>query len=436
MPDRRVQADLDAERSVIGALLLSTRALGEVAEILDGADFHTPGHETIYRAVCRIADAGKPVDAVTVAAELDQAGELHRVGGRVYLTELMAGVPTAANAGYYAELVAQRAKLRRLDAAGIRVRQLAATQDGTDADQIIDLAQAELYSLTNRERRAGVPVGEAAEAYLAAAKEGGAPGAVTATGFADLDRLTGGGLRGGQMVIVAARPAVGKSTLALDIARHATVKQGLPAAFFSLEMSTQEIIQRTVSAEAQVLLEHIRDNKLDTDDWTRLAKTLDALKTAPLWVDDTPGLTVMELRSKTRRLAQKNNLGLVVVDYLQLMRSHGKAETRQQEVSELSRSLKLLAKELDVPVIAVSQLNRAAETRQDKRPAMADLRESGSLEQDADIVILLHRPATADPKAAPDAELTLAKHRNGPTGTIPLVFRGHYACFSSLAAGV
>jgi replicative DNA helicase len=252
------------------------------------------------------------------------------------------------------------------------------------------------------------------------------------TGFTKLDQLTGG-LRAGQMVIVAARPAVGKSTLGLDFARSAAIRHGLTTAIFSLEMSRTEITQRLLSAESGVWLQHLRSGTVSGDDWTKIASRLDSIKKAPLFIDDSPNMALMEIRAKCRRLKQRHDLKLVLIDYLQLMSSGRRAESRQQEVSEFSRALKLLAKELDVPVVAISQLNRSAEQREGKKPQMSDLRESGSLEQDADMVILLHRPEGGeDDKSRGEAQLIVAKHRNGPTANISVAFRGHIAQFSNI----
>jgi replicative DNA helicase len=429
----RNHANLDAERALLGALLFSQTTLGEIAEEVSGEDFYAPRHQTVYETIRQMAATGQPIDLVTVSDELEKRGELASAGGGAYLADLASAAAPSASATYYAEIISQQAKLRRLADAGTRLIQLAATRDGRDANQMIDAAQAEVHALTaSRDRRGAIQVGDGAAAWAETAQTG-RPAKALPTGFADLDHLTGG-LRGGQMVIVAARPAVGKSTLALDFTRCAALRQRQPVMVFSLEMSATEVIKRVLAAEARVPLDRLRDDTCDDSDWPRIARVTNTLKNTSMWLDDTPGLSVMELRSKARRIAEtEGGLSLVVVDYLQLMRGHGRPENRQQEVSELSRSLKLLAKELDTPIIAVSQLNRAAEARQDKRPQMSDLRESGSLEQDADMVILLHRPPAGDPASGAEAELILAKHRNGPTGTIRLVFQGHYARFASLA---
>ena len=379
--DRTPPQDVAAEQSVLGAMMLSKDAIADVVEVLREGDFYRPAHATIYDAIITIYGKGDPADAVTVAAELTRVGEIGRIGGASYLHTLVSLVPTAANAGYYAAIVKERAILRRLVEAGTRIVQMGYAGEG-DVDDVVDRAQAEVYEVTERRTAEDyLPLRDLMDGALteieAIANRGGQMVGVP-TGFADLDALTNG-LHPGQLVILAARPALGKSTAALDIARSASIKNGLTSVIFSLEMGRNEILMRLLSAEAQIALHHMRSGNMSDADWQKLATKMGVVSEAPLFIDDSPNLTMMEIRAKCRRLKQRHDLRLVVVDYMQLMTSGKRVESRQQEVSEFSRSLKLLAKELDVPVIAVSQLNRGPEQRTDKRPMLSDLRESGCL---------------------------------------------------------
>ncbi len=434
--DRTPPQDMDAEQCVLGAMLMSKDAIADVVEVLRGTDFYRPAHEQVYDAVIDLYGRGEPADAVTVSDLLSKRGELMRLGGAPYLHTLLASVPIAANAGWYAEIVREKAILRRLVDASVRIGQMSYAGEG-DVDVIVDRAQAEVYSVT--ERRAAEdykPLSELMQPTLdemeAISSRGGGLSGVP-TGFADLDELTNG-LHPGQMVIVAARPGMGKSTLALDLARSASIKHGLTSCIFSLEMSQIEITMRLLSAEASIPLNHIRNGRMSDDDWQRVAQKMGQVSEAPLYIDDSPNLTMMEIRAKARRLRQRHDLRLVVIDYIQLMTSGKKVESRQLEVSEFSRQLKLLAKELEVPVVALSQLNRGPEQRTDKKPMLSDLRESGSLEQDSDLVILLNRPDIHDKESdrAGEADIDVAKHRNGPTRTLTVAFQGHYSRFTDM----
>lgn len=436
---RQPPQDVAAEQSVLGGMMLSKDAIADVLEKLRPHDFCRPNHQSVYEAILDLYGRGEPADAVTVAAELDRRGQLRRVGGAPYLHTLISTVPTAANAGYYAGIVAEKALLRRLVEAGTRVVQYGyAGAEGADVAEVVDRAQAEVYDVTDRRMSEDyVPLEELLQPTMdeidAIASAGGISKGVP-TGFTDLDEITNG-LHPGQMIIVAARPGVGKSTLGLDFMRSCSIKHQLPSVIFSLEMSKTEIVMRLLSAEAKIKLGDMRSGRMSDDDWTRLARRMSEISEAPLYIDDSPNLTMMEIRAKARRLNQKAGLKLVVVDYLQLMTSGKKHESRQQEVSEFSRNLKLLAKELEVPVIAISQLNRGPEQRTDKRPQVSDLRESGSLEQDADMVILLHRPDAFerdDPRGG-EADLILGKHRNGPTATITVAHQLHLSRFTNMA---
>ncbi|TSA47611.1 MAG: replicative DNA helicase [Actinomycetales bacterium] len=429
--ERTPPQDLIAEQSVLGGMLLSKDAIADVIEVLRERDFYRPAHEIIYDTILDLYGRGEPADAVTVSAELTKRGDIARAGGAPYLHTLISSVPTAANAGYYAKIVRERAIMRRLVEAGTKIVQLGYSAEG-DVDDSVDQAQAEVYSVT--ERRANEDyvqlstlLPQALDEIEAISKGVGSEG--VKTGFKDLDSLTNG-LHPGNMIVLAARPAVGKSTLGLDIARHASITDGNTSVIFSLEMSRSEITMRMLSAEARVGLNNIRAGNLSDDEWSRMARRMGEISAAPLFIDDSPNLSLMEIRAKARRLKQRHNLKLIVIDYLQLMTSGKRVESRQQEVSEFSRQLKLLAKELDVPVIAISQLNRSPEQRTDKKPMLSDLRESGSIEQDADVVILLHRDDMYDNQnRTGEADLIIAKHRNGPTRTITVSAQLHFARF-------
>jgi len=432
--------DLLAEQSALGGMLLSKDAVADVVETLRGVDFYIPKHEVIYDALLTLYSHGEPTDVITVTDELVKTGELSRAGGADYLHTLTSLVPTAANAGYYARIVAERALLRRLVEAGTRIVQMGYAAEG-EAVELVNSAQAEIYAVSgNQEVEDYVPLTDAVSAAIdeiEAAKHNDGSMTGVPTGFRELDELTNG-LHPGQLIIVAARPAIGKSTLALDFARAASVHYNQPSIFFSLEMGRSEIAMRLMSAEASVPLQLMRKGTVDSQDWTKIAQVRGRINDAPLYIDDSPNMTLVEIRAKCRRLKQRVGLKMVVIDYLQLLTSGKRVESRQQEVSEFSRALKLMAKELQVPVIALSQLNRGAEQRADKMPALSDLRESGSIEQDADMVVLLHRESAyeKDSPRAGEADLIIAKHRNGPTRTITVGFHGHFSRFADMAPGM
>ena len=438
-PERTPPYDLLAEQSAIGGMLLSKDAVADVIESVRAVDFYIPKHEIIFDAILSLYSHGEPTDVIAVTDELLKTGELTRAGGADYLHTLTGLVPTAANAGFYATIVAEKAVLRRLVEAGTRIVQMGYASEGEVVD-LVNNAQAEIYGVTGGvEAEDFIPLTIAVETAIdeiEAAK--GRDGSMTGvpTGFAELDELTNG-LHPGQLIIIAARPALGKSTLALDFARAASIKHDMPSIFFSLEMGRSEIAMRLLSAEASVPLQNMRKGTVDSRDWTTIAATRGRINDAPLYIDDSPNMTLVEIRAKCRRLKQKVGLKMVIIDYLQLMTSGKRVESRQQEVSEFSRALKLLAKELQVPVIALSQLNRGPEQRSDKMPAISDLRESGSLEQDADMVVLLHRESAYEkenPRAG-EADLIVAKHRNGPTRTVTVAFQGHFSRFTDMAPG-
>lgn len=587
-----------AEQSVLGGMMLSKDAIADVVEVLRGNDFYKPAHESIYEAIMSLYGKGEPADAITVADELTKRGELERTGGPAYLHSLISSVPTAANAGFYAEIVQERAVLRRLVTAGTKIVQLGYSQDG-EVEVLVNEAQSEIMTVAERRNSEDyVVLKDVVESTVQEIEDAGGRSGMQGvpTGFVEFDELTHG-LQGGQMIVIAARPAMGKalaldtpiptptgwttmgeisvgdlvlavdgtptrvsaatdvmldrpcyrvsfddgseiiadeehqwlthtraavlvgagaadagsasvvttgqiaassqrhlvripddarlplchdggiepgteraivavepvasvpvrclqvdhpkhlflagrtfipthnSTFAIDIARSAAIKNNMTTAIFSLEMARNEIALKILSAEATLNLQDLRKGTLQDEQWGKIASTMGKLDSAPLFIDDSPNMSLMEIRAKCRRLKQKHDLKLVVLDYLQLMSSGKKVESRQQEVSEFSRALKLLAKELDVPVIALSQLNRGSEQRTDKRPMVSDLRESGSIEQDADMVILLHRDDVYDKESprAGEADVIVAKHRNGPTKTIVVAFQGHYSRFANMA---
>ncbi|MEU8816352.1 replicative DNA helicase [Actinoplanes sp. NPDC048796] len=439
--DKSPPQDVAAEQGVLGGMLLSKDAIADVVEILKTHDFYRPVHSTIFDVILDLYGRGEPADALTVAAALADSGDLQRIGGVPYLHTLIESVPTAANASYYARIVGERAILRRLVNAGTKIVQLgygANGNGGRDVDDIVDLAQQAIYDVT--EKRVSedfASIGDMLQPTVDEIEAIGAAGGGMAgipTGFSDLDRLLNG-LHPGQLIIVAGRPGLGKSTASMDFARNAAIRSNCASAIFSLEMSKIEMVMRLLSAEARVPLHVLRSGQLTDDDWAKLARRMGEISEAPIFVDDTPNMNLMEIRAKARRLKQRHNLKLLVIDYLQLMSSPKKTESRQQEVSELSRGLKLLAKEIECPVIGVSQLNRGPEQRTDKRPQLSDLRESGSIEQDADVVILLHRDDYYDKESprAGEADFIVAKHRNGPTDTITVAAQLHLSRFVDMA---
>jgi replicative DNA helicase len=403
--------DSDAEQSVLGSMLISKDAIADVNEQIGGGDFYRPAHEMIYDTIVDLYGRGEPADPVTVSAELHRRGELQKVGGAPYLHTLSASVPIAANAGYYATIVREKAILRRLVDAGTKIAQMGYAGEG-DVDQTVDVAQQEIYAISEkRQQEDYAPLSSIMEATLdeieAISNKDGNGGGVP-TGFADLDDLTNG-FSGGQMIIVAARPAVGKSTLALDFCRSASIHNNLTSVIFSLEMSKSEITMRLLSAEAKIPLHNMRKGEMDDADWNKLGPKMGQVSGAPMFIDDSPNMTMLEIRAKARRLKQRHDLKLIVIDYLQLMSSGKKVESRQVEVSEFSRQIKLLAKELDVPIVALSQLNRGSEQRSDKRPMMSDLRESGCLTADTRLL-----------RADTNAEVTMGELMRSGATNVPV----------------
>ena len=428
--------NMEAEQSTLGGMLLSQEAVADVLEVVSGVDFYAPKHELIFNAVVTLFGRGEPTDVIAVTDHLNKEGNLLKAGGADYLHSLTSFVPTAANASYYGKIVADKAILRRLIDAGTRIAQSGFESQG-EVEDLVNQAQSEIFQVatqSTKEDYVGLSESiDVASRDIEMAQNRGGELTGISTGFSNLDAYTHG-LHPGQLVIVAARPSVGKSTFALDMARNAAIKQNKPTIFFSLEMGRSEIAMRMLSAQSGIYLQSMRKGTLSEGDWAKLAGVRGQINDAPLFIDDSPNMSLVEIRAKCRRLAQQVDLKMVVIDYIQLMSSGKKVESRQQEVSEFSRALKLLAKELNIPVVALSQLNRQAEQSKDKRPELSHLRESGSLEQDADVVVLLHREGIFErdhPKAG-EADLILAKQRNGPTGTVTVAFQGQYSRFANM----
>jgi replicative DNA helicase len=429
--------DLVAEQSVLGAMMLSKQAIDPASELLSGRDFYRPAHEAIFEMIVDLANRGEPVDALTVKNELQRRGDLTRVGGAPYLHTLVETVPNVASADYYASIVHEKAVLRRLIEVGNRISALGWAETG-ELESLVDTAQKEVMDVDSSRgvddyRDVASLLGATIDEIEAIqARDGDMAG--LGSGFDDLDRITTG-FRPGQMIVVAARPGVGKSTLGLDFCRAASIRQSTPSAIFSLEMTGAEISMRLLSAEAKVPIHHMRGGGMSEDDWNRIGRAMPRVQAAPILIDDSPNLTMPEIRAKARRMHKQHGIGLIVIDYLQLMTSGKRVENRQVEVSEFSRQIKLLAKELELPVVAISQLNRMSEQGGDKKPQLSNLRESGSIEQDADIVLLVHRPEMyGDDERKGEADLIVAKNRSGPTDSgIAVGFQGHYSRFVPMA---
>ena len=439
--DRVPPQNNEAEMSVLGGMLMSKDAIADVVEILHEADFYRPQHARIFHTILDLFTLGQPADAVTVGSELERQGKLEQVGGRAYLHTLVSSVPTAANAGYYAKLVLDQAKLRSLVEVGTKIVQLGYGTDGSDADEMMEHAQEEMFAVAESHikhdyQRLNTVLDEVMDEIQKNNDRNGELAGLP-TGFPELDDVLGG-LRPGQMIIVAARPGMGKSTLAMDFCRNIAIKERKPVAFFSLEMNRTELVMRVLSAESDVFLNNLIKGGMREQQFQRIARTMDRIGDAPLIVDDSPNLTMTEIRAKARRLRQQENIEMIVIDYLQLLTSGGRStESRQQEVSDFSRSIKLLAKELNIPIIAIAQLNRNPETREDKKPQVSDLRESGSLEQDADVILLIHRKDIGvNGPDQPPSEIIIGKHRSGPTGSVELMFQGSRARFANFGGEI
>ena len=436
---RQPPHNLAAERSLLGAMLLSPAAIGDALQRLDASDFYQPAHSHVFDAIAGLYAAGSPVDSVLVADQLTRNSLLDSIGGVGTIIELQGSAAAVSNAVYYAKVVEENALLRRLIATASEISELG-FQPADDVSQTMDRAESLIYQVAQRRvTDTLVPLrdllGDTLDRFEQMYEQAGAVTG-TPTGFTDLDTKLYG-LQPGALIVLGARPAMGKTALALAIARNAALASGKSAVYFSLEMSHLELTQRLVSMDARVDSSHLRNGKVSDSDWTRITRSLGRLGDADLWIDDNANLTVMELRAKARRLKSElgGSLGLIVVDYLQLMSGPGRAENRQTEIAEISRGLKVLAREIDTPVLALSQLSRSLEQRADKRPMLSDLRESGSIEQDADVVLFLYRDEVYNPDT-PDAglaEVNISKHRAGPTGTCRLVFLPHHTLFENEA---
>jgi replicative DNA helicase len=433
--------NLQAEESLLGAMLLSRDAIGAAVETVTADDFYKPAHSHIFDAITTLFAAGEPVDPVTVSEELRRAGLLDLVGGTEALVDIQANTPATTSAPRYAAIVEELALLRRLiGVAGEIAEDAYALPD--DVPKALDRAESMVYEVAQRRVTDSMAqistllsanLDRLEQLYERNEAITGVP-----TGYTDLDELLSG-LQKSALVVVGARPSMGKTSFVLGMAAHAALEAGQPVLFFSLEMSQLELSQRIICAEARVDSTHMRTGRLTPQDWSKINNAVGRLANAPIWIDDNPNLTIMEIRAKARRLrSQVGSLGMVIIDYVQLMTGRTSAESRQVEVSEMSRGLKILARELDAPVVAAAQLNRALEARADKRPLLSDLRESGSLEQDSDVVVFLYRDEVYNSET-PDrgtAEVLVAKHRNGPTGKVRLAWLDRYTKFANMARGV
>lgn len=427
--------NIDAEKAVLGSMMLETEAITQVETILEPDDFYLEAHRKIFQGIINLAERDEPIDLISVNEELRQQNQIEEIGGSSYITELANWVPTAANAEYYAKLVKNKSLLRRLITTAGNIANLG-YQAEEEVDILLDKAEQMVFSLAGGRTAQGIHQIKdvLVDAFERLEKvyetEGGITG--VASGFYELDYMTSG-FQPSDLIIIAARPSMGKTALVLNMAQNMAVKNKVPVAIYSLEMSKEQLAQRLLCAEAKINGQHLRSGQLQDKDWLVLSHALGRLSEAPIFIDDTPGITLMELRAKARRLKAEHGLGLIAIDYLQLMQGNGRIENRQQEISEISRSLKALARELEVPVIALSQLSRAVESRINKRPQLSDLRESGSIEQDADLVLFIYRDEYYNPESDKKgiAELIIAKQRNGPVGTVETIFMKDYTRFEN-----
>lgn len=424
---------LEAEQSVLGAMLLDKEAISAATEIISGEDFYREAHKEIFEAIVDIYDKGEPVDLITLTEKLKMRNTLDAVGGITYLTNLMDAVPTTHNVRYYAKIIEDKSLLRRLIRASNDIISKS-YEGGEEVGEIIDSAEKGIFNISLKRSTQGYVhvknilnsnFDKIEQLYLNQGKITGVP-----TGFTDLDAKLSG-LQNSDLVLIAARPSMGKSSFMMNIVQHAAVREKVTTAIFSLEMSKEQLTQRLLCAEALIDAHRLRIGDINEDEWVKLARAMGPLSEAPIYIDDTPAISVTEMRAKCRRLKLEHNLGLVVIDYLQLMQGRVNAESRQQEISEISRSLKALAREINVPVVALSQLSRAPEMRADHRPILSDLRESGAIEQDADVVMFLYRDEYYHPDSDKKniGEVIIAKQRNGPTGTVELVWLGQFTKF-------
>lgn len=433
--ERTMPQSVEAEMSVLGAMILDNEVISLVIPILNKLSFYKTAHQELYQVIVDVYDKGQPIDLVVLREELKKRSLLEKVGGVEYLMELEEAVPTIGNVEYYATIVREKAIKRNLIEVAATI-QKQSFEESTDTEQLLDASERAIFDITQKKfNTASTKLNEILkETFSRIENLHDRQSRLTglSAGFYDLDDITCG-LQPSELIIVAARPSMGKTSIVLNIVEHVGVVEKKPVVIFSLEMSAQQVAQNMLCSHARIDAHKLRMGFLDDKQWSDLSYGLGSLSEAPIFIDDTPGLTVLEVRAKARRLKAQYDIQLVAVDYLQLMES-SRAENRQQEISVISRGLKSLARELKIPVIAVSQLNRSVESREGHRPRMSDLRESGSLEQDADVIALLHRDNYYDPDKDNTAELIIAKQRNGPTGVIKLTFRSHFMRFESLAS--
>ena len=444
MSDRTLPHDLDAEKSVLGAILISNQAFNQAAEVIDAGDFYRDAHRRIFEKMVGLTDRGNPVDLLTLKDELSRSGDLDDIGGPAYISALTDGVPRSSNVEHYAKIVKEKSTLRRLiqSASDVLGRAYDAEED---ADDLLDDAERSIFQIAEHRLRSGfVPVSQLVDSgYQLIEQLQEHRGLVTGSpsGFVDLDEMTSG-FQKSDLVIVAARPSMGKTSFVLNIALHCGIAAGKTVGMFSLEMAKEQLFMRMLTSEARVDAHRFRGGYLGEQDYARLVDAFARLHDARVFIDDTPSVGILEMRAKARRLKLEHGLDLLIVDYLQLMQGRGRFENRQQELASISRALKILAKELNVPIVALSQLSRATESRGDHRPQLSDLRESGALEQDADVVLFIFREEmyAADGERSPDvegtAEIIIGKQRNGPTGTVRLAFLKQYTRFENLARGL
>jgi replicative DNA helicase len=431
---------IEGEQAVLGGLLLSPRAFDQVADIVTEPDFYREDHRLIYRAIQELNHKGRPCDAVTVTEWFESHGLVDQVDGGGYISQLASNTPSAANVRAYAEIVRERSILRQLVDVGADITSGAFSSDGRNSRELLEEAERKVFAIADQDLRTGasfVPIQEAIKEAIEKLQElAEHDGDITGipTGFKDFDEKTAG-LQDSDLIIVAGRPSMGKTTLAMNIAENAAIKHEKPVAVFSMEMSAQQLVRRMFSSLGQIDQNKLRTGNLDDLDWPKLTSAMNLLHKSHIFIDETPSLSPAELRARARRLKREHDIGLIVVDYLQLMAVPGTRENRATEIAEISRSLKAIAKELHLPVIALSQLNRALEQRPNKRPVMADLRESGSIEQDADLIVFIYRDEVynEDTPEKGKAEIIIGKHRNGPTGTVVLTFQGHWLRFLNYA---
>ncbi len=431
----------EAEQAVLGGLMLSNQAWDQIADIVSETDFYRHSHRLIFRAVHDLSEANEPFDAVTLADRLARDGTLDEAGGLAYLGMLAKDTPSAANIKAYAQIVRDRSILRQLIAVGTEIANSGYQPEGMETEKLLDRAEQKVFEIAEQNQRGSGGMKDIRTLLAKAVDridtlyQQDDPITGIATGFTDFDEMTSG-LQDSDLIIVAGRPSMGKTTFAMNIAENAAIKYKKPVAVFSMEMPGEQLAMRMMSSLGRIDQHKVRTGKLDDEDWARLTSAMGILTEAPLYIDDTPALTPTELRARARRMSREHGLGLIVIDYLQLMQGSGKADNRTAEISEISRSLKALAKEMNVPVIALSQLNRSLEQRPNKRPVMSDLRESGAIEQDADVIVFIYRDEVYNPESADKgvAEIIIGKQRNGPIGTARLTFLGKYTRFENFTS--